>query len=125
MENSPELEGKYLGTITEDFLKVESILSQGAYRMVKGNISQYPIFGMSKEERPLGELIIPKNYKGIRWNVYISFAENFVQRGLIEDSRVADFEKIFKDPLEFCCLCVCDNDFLKFVFLPYPEDELP
>ena len=37
-------------------------------------------------------------------------------------SEIEEFKRNYKDPDEFCCLFVIDNDFTNFVFIPYPED---
>ena len=54
------------------------------------------------------------------WNYYLTYLDEFVQRQLIEDEQ--EFKKAYKDPDEFCCLFVVDQDFTNFVFIPYPED---
>ena len=33
-----------------------------------------------------------------------------------------EFKAAFKDPDEFCCLFVVDEEFTNFVFIPFPED---
>ena len=44
------------------------------------------------------------------------FVEEFTQRGLIADEKI--FKESFKDPDEFCCLFVVDEQFTNFVFVP-------
>jgi len=48
--------------------------------------------------------------------------DEFIQRELIAHDKQDDFIKAYKDPDEFCCLFVVDEDFTSFVFIPYPED---
>ena len=122
MENDPELDGKYLGTISADFAVVSETLKEASYQLRKRNISPYPIFPVSKEELPIGALLIDRQDLLLKWNFYFSFLDEFVQRQLVESDRVQDFKEVYKDPDEFCCLFVVDVDFTKFVFLPYPED---
>ena len=120
--NDPELSGKYLGTITADFIKVVDILKEASYQMRKREISAYPIFPMAKVDLPVGKLIFDKNHNGTSWNYYVSFLDEFIQRKLIAEERVEDFIAAFKDPEEFCCLFVVEPDFTNFLFIPYPED---
>ena len=42
MQNDPELSGKYLGTITQDFVLVCNTIKEAAYQMRKREISDYP-----------------------------------------------------------------------------------
>ena len=119
MHNDPELSGKYLGTISADFIKVSDGIKEASYQIRKAGFS-FPIFPVCKENQPIGQMLIPMNSLGNSWNYYASFMDEFVQRELI--ASPTDFEKAYKDPDEFCCLFVVDSDFTNFVFIPYPED---
>ena len=119
MHNDPELSGKYLGTISSDFVKVADVLREASYQLRKAGFA-LPIFAVCKEEQPIGQLLIEQGTTATQWNYYASFMDEFVQRELVASAE--DFEKAYKDPDEFCCLFVVDRDFTKFVFIPYPED---
>jgi len=121
MFNDPELSGKYLGTITQDFVKVADTLKEASYQIRKGGF-EYPIFSISKEEIPIGQLLVRKFELNLDWNYYASFMDEFVQRELIAIDKQDDFKSAYKDPDEFCCLFVIDEEFTNFVFIPYPED---
>ena len=120
MLNSPEIDGKYLGSITKDFVLVAHTLKEASYQLRVRNISTHPIFPICKLEQPVGQLLVPKQDMALKWHFYFSFLDEFKQRGLIDD--LPAFEQSYKDPDEFCCLFVVDNDFVSFVFVPYPED---
>jgi hypothetical protein len=123
MQNDPELNGKYLGTITNDFIKVADTLKEASYQMRKRNISAHPVFPISKIEIPIGSLLIARGEAPDNtWYYYISMLDEFVQRKLIAEDKVEDFKNIYKDPDEFCCLFVVDVNFTNFVYIPYPED---
>jgi hypothetical protein len=122
MENSPELSGKYLGNITQDFVIVAETLKEAAYQIRVNKISDYPIFIISKTELPIGKLLIAQQDLALAWHYYASFLNEFVERGLIDPERVAFFQQTYKDADEFCCLFVVDVEFTNFVFIPYPED---
>jgi hypothetical protein len=121
MENDPELSGKYLGTISEDFVKVSDTLKDASYRIQKGGFS-YPVFPIAKESISIGQLLIPRNSGALTWNYYASFLDEFVQRGIIDKEKEESFKETYKDPDEFCCLFVVDKEFTNFVFIPYPVD---
>ncbi len=122
MNNDPELNGKYLGTISGDFVKVADTLREASYQIRKREISAYPVFPICKTGQPIGQLIIAANQAETDWNYYASFMDEFVQRGIVDREKQDDFIKAYKDADEFCCLFVIDKEFTNFVFIPYPED---
>lgn len=122
MNNDPELNGKYLGTITKDFVVVSETLKEASYQIRKRDISKYPIFIFTKEPTVLGSLLIGAQELNLEWHVYASYLFDFVQRNVVSVDKIEEFEQAYKDPDEFCCLFVIDHTFTNFVFVPYPED---
>lgn len=120
MENDPELNPKYLGIISSDFVKVADSLKDAAYQIRKQNFSKFPIFSVSKVKIPIGQMLYGPGYAENQWYYNASFLEEFEQRGLVENGK--EFKQAYKDPDEFCCLFVVDKEFTNFVFIPYPED---
>ena len=49
------------------------------------------------------------------------FLEEFEQRELV--AKDDDFKQVYKNPDEFCCLFIVDEQFTNFVFIPYPNEE--
>jgi hypothetical protein len=120
--NDPELNGKYLGTITKDFVKVCDTLMEASSQIRKRDISKYPIFVFAKQEVPLGGLLVNADELNLDWHVFASYLELFVQQGIIAAEGVEAFAGTYKDADEYCCLFVLDKEFTNFVFVPYPED---
>jgi hypothetical protein len=120
--NDPELSGKYLGTISSDFVKVADLLKEASYQVRKRGFSEYPIFPISKKELPIGQVLYKKNEVYTEWNYNITYLDEFVQLKIMDEDKVEDFKSTYKDPDEFCCLFVVDEDFTNFLFIPYPED---
>ena len=121
MFNDPELSGKYLGTISQDFVKVSDIIKDASYQIRKSGF-EFPIFPISKTEIPIGQLLIPKEPLHLEWNYNASFLNEFVQRELVAADKEEEFKNNYRDPDEFCCLFVVDNEFTSFVYIPFPED---
>lgn len=121
MTNDPELDGKYLGTISNDFVKVSDNLKEASYQIRKAGFS-YPIFPVCENDQPIGQLLIQSSELGTRWNYFASFLDEFVQRDLVAKDKEEAFTQSYKDPDEFCCLFVIDKAFTRFVYIPYPED---
>lgn len=127
--NSPELNGKYLGTITQDFVAISELLREASSAIRNRGISDYPVFPICKAEQPIGALLINKYEERDeiinserQWHFYMSFLSEFEQRGLVGTENIDAFISAYKNPDEFCCLFVIDPDFTNFVFIPYPED---
>lgn len=122
MNNDPELNGKYLGTISKDFVQVSDTLKEASYQIRSRGFSDFPIFPVSKLELPIGQLLISKEEMNIDWNYNTTYLDEFIQREIVAEDKVEEFKRAYKDPDEFCCLFVVDNDFTNFLFIPYPED---
>ncbi len=122
MENDPSLNGRYLGSISTDFVKVADQLKEASYMIRRKGFSDYPIFTICKEQQPIGQLLIEKGVNETSWHYFATFLDEFVQRNIMEEPE--SFQKAYKNPDEFCCLFVIDREFTNFVFLPYPEDSV-
>ena len=121
MQNDPELNGKYLGLITKDFVVVADTLKEAAYQVRKRGFSEFPIFPISRIDMPFGQKLIGRDELATDWNYHITYIDEFVQREIVTDLEA--FKKAYKNPDEFCCLFVMDQEFTNFLFVPYPEDE--
>lgn len=122
MQNDPELNGKYLGTITKDFAIVADTLKEASYQIRKREISSFPIFVFSRQPVPIGATLLRAEEAALQWHVQVSYLANFVQQNIIAEDKVAEFQAAYKNPDEYCCLFVVDEEFTNFVFIPYPED---
>lgn len=124
MQNNHELNGKYIGTITKDFVLICDTLKEASYQLRVRKMSDYPIFVLTKDPAGVGQLLLGKEeVKGLNWDVNFSYLEDFVSKMLVKEDRVEAFKEAYKDPEEFCCLFVIDGDkFQNFMFIPFPED---
>jgi hypothetical protein len=120
--NDPELNGKYLGTVSQDFVKIADHIKEASYQIRKRGFSDWPIFVISKSEIPIGQLLFKRDEIDSGWNYYATYVDEFLQRKLIEKDRLDLFKETYKNPDEFCCLFVIDGDFTNFIYIPYPED---
>jgi hypothetical protein len=120
IHNDVELDGKYLGKITGDFAKVSDMLREASQQIRHRGFSDYPIFPISKQFQPIGKLLYEKGMFGNEWHYYVTYEDEFIQLKLIE--KQDDYRAVYKNPDEFCCLFVIDEGFMRFLFIPYPED---
>jgi hypothetical protein len=122
MFNDPELSGKYLGTITSDFVKVADYLKEASFQIRSRALSDFPIFPISKETIAIGTLLYEADRFQNTWFYYASMEEEFIQRGMIDADKLEEFRASYRDPDEYCCLFVVDQQFIHFVYIPYPEE---
>jgi hypothetical protein len=121
--NSPDLNGKYLGLISSDFVLVADALKEAAYQIKKRGFSDFPVFVCSQRPIEIGQILIGVGeLNGNKWNYHASMMEEFVQRKLIAEENVELFVQNFKDSEEYACLFVVDGQFTNFVFIPFPDE---
>lgn len=121
--NSPELNRKLMGMVSQDFVRVCDQLKDASYQIRKRGFSDNPIFVITNEEMDLGVLLIGSTELSNRYNYRASYMQEFVDRKLIGEESVLLFTENYKNPEEYCCLFALIGDFSGFIFVPYPEDN--
>jgi hypothetical protein len=117
------LDPRQLGLISEDFVKLADTLKEATYQVRVRKISARPIVVACRELQPIGGLIIPANLNDTIFNYFLSFEEEFIQRGLITEEGLPIFEQHYLDADEYACLFVVEETFTNLVYIPYPTDE--
>ena len=91
MQNDPI--GKYLGTISTDFVKICDRIKEMSYLIRQQSFYLYPVFPMAKTEISLGQLLIEKDELENQWHYYAAYWELLVQSQLVDLLRLLDFYK--------------------------------
>jgi hypothetical protein len=120
--NSPEVDKKLLGLVSQDFVKVSDQLKEASYQIRKRGFSANPIFIATKRATEIGNLLIANGEIENELDYRASFIDEFIQRGLIAAEAVEMFKENYKNPDEYCCLFVIHADFAGFIYVPFPED---
>ncbi len=120
--NSPDVNRRLLGLISQDFVKISDQLKEASYQIRKRGFSEHPIFVAVQNNLDLGILLIAQNELDNEWSYRASFLDEFTQRGLVGPEAVEMFKENYRNPDEYCCLFVVQADFAGFVFIPFPED---
>ena len=120
--NSPDLNQKLMGYISQDFIKVADQLKEASYQIRKRGFSEYPIFAVTNNEVDLGVLLIDATELANNYVYKASYMQEFVDRKLIAPESALLFTENYKNPEEFCCLFALIGEFSGFVYVPYPED---
>lgn len=122
--NSPELNRKLMGLISQDFVRVSDQLKDASYQIRKRGFSDNPIFVITPDENiDLGVLLIGSTEMTNRYNYRASYMQEFVDRKLIGEESVLLFTENYKNADEYCCLFALIGEFSGFIFVPYPEDN--
>ncbi|MFT5886305.1 MAG: hypothetical protein ACI9IP_002769 [Arcticibacterium sp.] len=121
--NSPEIDKKQMGVITEDFLKVCDNLKEASYQIVSRKFSKFPVFVATVNEVAMGNTLFFKEDFGTRYEYKASFLEEFLERDIVGKESEDLFKENFKDAEEYCCLFVIDGKFASFVYIPFPVDS--
>ena len=87
--------------------------------MIAEGYSLYPIFIAHQHEVSLGEVILDRLELGTNWSINASSLEEFVERGVINESKKSKFESSYKKANDYMCLFVVVPEGANFVFYPY------
>lgn len=115
------LDEEIYNSLHEDLDVCRDYIRQLSASMIKGGVSKYPIFVAVRGENDLdlGVPIINRSDFDITWNFSASHLEDFVNKKLVEKEKVAEFMKAYKNPTEFMCVFVAEENAMSFVFMPY------
>ncbi|MBP6732062.1 MAG: hypothetical protein KA149_08385 [Chitinophagales bacterium] len=111
-------------SLQDDLDICRDYIRQISLGMVKGNVTKYPIFVAIRGENDVdvGLPIVNRADFDISWNFNASHLEEFVTKGLVLREKAQDFIKVFKNPVDFMCVFVAEEETASFVFLPYNKD---
>jgi hypothetical protein len=108
---------------TEKFIRLQEelkpyskIMSDANQQMLDGEVTKYPIFVIHQQQVELGVPLIKGEED--KWSVQASTLEEFAVKGLIQDHKIDDFRKVFKDPNDYFCLFVLSELGAQFIFIP-------
>ncbi len=105
---------KAIQDILEPNLKLMETTSEALRNQ---NISNYPIFVLSKLEIEMGVTLVPKS-KDKGWWLHASTLEEFATKQIIRPERINNFRDIYKDPNLFHCIFVLSDLGPQFIFIP-------
>ena len=118
------LDGEIYKSLHDDLEICRDYIRQIANGMVKGEVTKYPIFVALRGENDvdLGLPIVNRADFDISWNFNASHLEEFVSKGVVMRENSNDFIKAYKNPAEFMCVFVAEEENASFVFMPYDRN---
>lgn len=94
-------------------------IKEMADEMIAEKYTDKPIFIATQHEVTIGELMLDKKELSTNWSIYASSVEEFLERGIIQESKKSVFEKSYKDPKRYMCVFVVVPEGANYVFYPY------
>ena len=113
---------KYL-QLEEDLRRYRKALIGALEIMLDQEISNYPIFIVHQQELEMGVKVIEASENTGIWSVHASSLEEFVVKQIIDENKIEEFKKIYKEHSDNLCLFVLSEIGAKFIFYP-KEDHL-
>jgi hypothetical protein len=112
-----------LASLHQDLNACRSYIRQVSLGMLKGSVSKYPIFIAirSLEDIDLGLPIINRDELELTWSFNASHLEDFVNSNIINQDKLPNFIKNYKDPNEFMCIFIAEEGMMSFIFMPYEK----
>ncbi|MBL7779028.1 MAG: hypothetical protein JNK66_12150 [Chitinophagales bacterium] len=120
-----ELNEDLYKSLYDDLEICRDYIKQIALGMMKGGVSNYPIFVAVRGENDvdLGLPLIKREDFDISWSFNVSHLEDFVNKGIIQKDKSAAFIQAYKNPVSFMCIFVAEDTSTSFVFMPYDRTK--
>lgn len=112
-----------LESIRNDVAQIGPQLKVISQRVIDEAISEYPIYVASQEVIDIGRAIFDRDSIDLNWFFTATILEDFVHRGLINRTKLREFQNTFGDPKETACIFVItETGEGHFVFVSYEVD---
>ncbi len=112
-------------SLHDDLEICRDYIRQISLGMIKGEVTKYPIFVATRGENDvdIGLPIVNRADFDISWNFNASHLEEFVSKGVVVRDKANDFIKAYKNPQEYMCVFVAEEEAMSFVFMPYERNK--
>jgi hypothetical protein len=107
-----------LTEIQNEISLLKPTLSEATDVILDQDVTRYPIFVIHKDTIEIGIPLIDRNTQNSKWTVNVSSLEEFATKQLIQEDKVSDFKKVYKNPLTHLCLFILSDMGANFIFMP-------
>jgi hypothetical protein len=118
-ENNSQPKESPLVLLKRELDGYKDTLKQVALDIRVEGLSEQPIFIAHQHEVSIGEIILDRKELGTEWTIQASTLEEFLSRGIIQESKKDVFLYSYKNPDEYACIFVVVPEGANFVFIPY------
>ena len=112
---SEKISYKLLGAELQPYLKM---LGEAADTVRDKEVSDFPIFVVHQHEIAVGIPLVERDAVKTNWSVNASSLEEFVAKQIIQEEKMGDFQRVYKDPDQYLCMFVLSELGANFIWLP-------
>lgn len=112
---SNQISYKLLGAELAPYLQM---LGEAADTVRDKEVSDFPIFVVHQHEVAVGIPLVKHDEVKTNWSVNASSLEEFVSKRLIQEDKMGDFQRVYKDPEVYLCMFVLSELGANFIWLP-------
>lgn len=117
-------EAKKYQKLEEDLAPFKPLLGSAADTILDQDVSFYPIFVVHQLSVDLGLPLMQRDEQaGVYWSVNVTTLEELVTKQVVEQGKISEFKKVYKDPQASLCLFVLSDLGAQFVFIPRGDDS--
>lgn len=109
--------------LENDLKKYRPMFKNASDAIIEQDVSNYPIFVAHHDNPILGISLLDYGESKTNWSFTASTLEEFAAKQIVEMSKVEDFKKIYKNPKQFICVFILDEDLGQFIFYPMYDDK--
>jgi hypothetical protein len=91
-------------------------IEQARETILDQEVSKYPIFVIHQHELEIGVRLIEKDETSL-WNIHASTLEEFVTKQIVQEDKIDEFRKVYKEHPDYFCLFVINELGANFIFL--------
>ena len=114
---SDKISYKLLGAELAPYLPM---LGEAADTVRDKAVSDFPIFVVHQHEMEVGIPLVKRDQVKTNWSINASSLEEFVAKQIIQEAKMGDFQRVYKDPEQYLCMFVLSELGANFIFLPRP-----
>ena len=110
---------KLFESVQEDLEIYNDYMKQIVEEVLNSEVSKYPIFVACKTHIELGKLLLDREEMATTWSLRVSTLEEFVVKQVVQEDKLEDFKKTYKNPRTTACVLVVDEKGANYVFREY------
>jgi len=92
------------------------LMDQAATVIINERVSNYPIIVVHQQEVEIGIPLQVEKYISGNWSLNASTLEEFVSKKIIEDEKIDEFRKVYKQHENHVCIFILSELGAQFIF---------
>ncbi|KHJ39003.1 hypothetical protein PBAC_08680 [Pedobacter glucosidilyticus] len=106
-------------SLKKDLANYKDAIREVAIEIMVEGLSAHPIFIAHQHEVHIGEVILDRVELATDWTIQASTLEEFIERGIIQETKKDAFLSSYKNADDYACVFVVVPEGANFVYYPY------